>query len=223
MTCDEYRRALLAGESSPAMDAHVAGCEECARADSGLRGVHRILADEAVWQPPSGDLESRVLADMAGGGADDRPVSLRPVAPAAESPIRRVAWLGAAAVSAAAVVALALAVLRPGAPDWEVALVGGEGPDQATATVTGWNTDAGTRMRLDATGLPVAPEGHLYEVWLSRDGVHISAGSFRAGEAVEMWIGVRRSEFPRIWVTLEPIDEDPYPSTEVVLDTASDA
>ena len=90
---------------------------------------------------------------------------------------------------------------------------------QATSTVLGWNTDSGTRMLLEVEGLDRAPAGYVYEFWLSEGPLHISAGTFTGNGEIELWSGVTRAEFPRLWVTLEPLDEDESPSGTTVLDT----
>jgi hypothetical protein len=47
----------------------------------------------------------------------------------------------------------------------------------------------------------------------------VSAGTFTSlDEPVELMVGVHRSDYPRLWVTLEPIDEEPYPSSVVLFD-----
>ena len=91
----------------------------------------------------------------------------------------------------------------------------------AAASVEGWNEESGTRMMLAIQGLERAPAGYVYELWLSDGPIHISAGTFTASGEIEMWTGVARAAFPRLWVTLEPIDEDESPSGRTVLDTGS--
>ena len=89
----------------------------------------------------------------------------------------------------------------------------------ASATVSGWTTEGGIRIELESDSLPTAPDGFYYELWLSAPDRIISAGSFRSGEDVVLWSGVPRSEVPRLWVTLEPLDSDPAPSGLTVLDS----
>jgi hypothetical protein len=89
----------------------------------------------------------------------------------------------------------------------------------ATAVVEGWNEPGGTRVSLDIEGLPMAPEGSIYEFWFTRDDIHISAGTFVSPIDVQLWAGVTRREFPRLWITLEPIDNDESPSGINVMDT----
>jgi hypothetical protein len=74
-------------------------------------------------------------------------------------------------------------------------------------------------MLLSVDGLEGAPDGYVYEFWLSEGPLHISAGTFTASGDIELWSGVSRADFPRLWVTLEPLDEDESPSSHTVLDT----
>jgi hypothetical protein len=74
-------------------------------------------------------------------------------------------------------------------------------------------------MLLTVDGLERAPDGYVYEFWLSQGPLHISAGTFTASGEIELWSGVPRAAFPRLWVTLEPLDEDESPSGQTVLDT----
>ena len=169
----------------------------------------RARADAAVWEEPSPELENQVLALIAGNGLP---------APEAGDGLRR--WLRPLAAVAAVITVVALyAVLRPPSPDWVVAMPGTDLAPQATSTVEGWNTESGTRMLLSVDGLDEAPDGYVYEFWLSQGPLHISAGTFSASGDIELWSGVTRAGFPRLWVTLEPLDEDESPSGQTVLDT----
>ena len=53
----------------------------------------------------------------------------------------------------------------------------------------------------------------------SPSGQHVSAGTFREAGRIEAWSGVRRSDFPRIWNTLEPDDGDERLSGVTIADT----
>ncbi len=121
---------------------------------------------------------------------------------------------------AAAIVAVAAFALTAGSgPDGEVPLPAtGEAP-AAAGVVKGWNEAAGTRIVLDIEGLPPAPAGSVYELWFSKDEFHISAGTFSSAGAPELWVGVSRRDFPRLWITLEPLDDDESPSGVTLMDT----
>lgn len=207
MRCDDVRGEYLAGELSEAAGRHLTTCAVCSRQIEALDGVRAELRDPALWQESTPDLEEAVVAAVtsAGGGRAARSW-------------RRIATV--AAVAAAVVVAgVAWGLTRGDPADWEVPLAATDRSPGAAATVRGWNTSWGTRLAIDLAGLDPAPEGFLYELWFSRDEVHLSAGSFAAGDRVDLAIGVARRDFPRIWITLEPIDADESPSGVTLLDS----
>jgi Anti-sigma-K factor rskA len=226
MTCAEYLAGRLAGDESQEMTAHRRSCAACAARDIERAAVAAALAEPSTWAVPSAGLEEAVVAavgelDRMEGPAEPTPVAAPPILRVATAPSRRSwGWLGWAAV-AAVIVGVSIPVIRSNAPDWEVTLAGTGPSPQATATVAGWATDSGTRMRIDAEDLPPAPEGWVYELWLSRGDVHLSAGSFTAADGVDLWTGVSRRDFPRVWVTLEPVDADTSVNGEAVLDQSA--
>jgi hypothetical protein len=127
-------------------------------------------------------------------------------------------------IPAAALVAVLVAgtLLLPSRADWKFNLAAvGEGRG-ASATVAGWNEDQGTRLRIEISGVAQSPPGHYYEIWLtSPEGLHVSAGTFRGDGVIEATVGVRRSDFPRLWITLESVEDgDAGPSSETYFDTA---
>jgi hypothetical protein len=211
MNCDEFRARRLSGEDGGDLDAHLAECPSCRGIRSELDRSRSALGDSSVWAEPPPELADRVVGlvtgtRIEGGGAPRRG--------------RRVL----AAVAAAAVVLIVAAgvfgVLGRGAPpDWEIALPATELAPGASSSVAGWNTDSGTRMVLTVDGLDPAPAGYVYELWLSKGSVHVSAGTFARDGEIEVWTGVTRADFPRLWVTLEPLDGDAGPSWQTVLDT----
>ncbi len=206
MRCDDYRAAFLSGEVDAQQQAHLATCPACRAEQGALEAVRLSLQDQLVWEEPSEELREYVAVAMAQH--------------AAPPPRRTTRWWAAAAAAVVLVAAgAAWALLRPAPPDWEVVMAGTELAPEAMATVRGWNTDTGSRMVVGVTGLPSAPDGSYYELWLSGEGSHISAGSFRGSGEVSMWVGVARRDFPRLWVTLEPAGGDPAPSEQWVLDS----
>ncbi len=206
MNCDEFRAGYLAGEDSDSSRRHVEGCAACRSRLSDLDAGRAALADPSLWEEPSPDLALQVEALI---GSNRR-----------SEPRKPPGWIRPLAAAAAVLLAVGgYAVLRPPTADWEVVVPGTDLAPRASATVLGWNTSSGTRMVLRTEGLDPAPEGLMYEFWLSRGPVHISAGTFTGGGRIELWTGVARADFPRLWVTLEPIDEDESPSALTVLDT----
>jgi hypothetical protein len=165
--------------------------------------------DLTTWEEPPPELEDQVIALVAGNRA--RISTL---------PWRFERWVRPLVAAAVVMVAVGLyGVLRTPSPDWEVAMPGTDLAPLATSTIAGWNTESGTRMVVVVEGLDPAPNGYVYEFWLSQGPLHISAGTFAAGGEIELWTGVTRADFPRLWVTLEPLDEDESPSGHTVLDT----
>ncbi len=207
MRCEDVQARYLAGEGSPLLDSHFAGCPTCRVERPGLDMLRRALADSVTWETPSPDLERLVVDEVA-----------RQRLPKVQARSRR--WMMAVASLAAVVVGVvAIATFALGRPDWSTELVASDVTPRATASVAGWLTDEGTRMRFDIAGLPAAGPDEYYEIWLTApDGTHVSAGSFRQNGVIEASIGVARSDYPRVWITLEGTDDDLGPSGVTVLD-----
>ena len=215
MNCDDIRTRYLAGERSTQIESHLQGCPDCRRTLAGLDQLRAHLDDPGIWESPPPDMEDRIVEVIGAGG---RPDQVAPVQ------TKRAPWLVAATAVAAAVAAIVIGLILADTsddPDWHVALDPvGLGPD-AEATVEGWNRAEGTEMVFRISGLPPSGGESHYAIWLtSPDGRHISAGTFTASGTVVGWAGVQRSDFPRIWITLEPNDDDESLSGETVFDTA---
>jgi len=215
MNCDEFRSAVLGGQEDESTRAHEATCAACHSHTADLRAAAAALADPVVWEEPSPELGAQIEA-LIGSAAK------RGDGPAVSSPKWRPRWIAVAGIAASLIVVLAVFGLsRSPAPDWEVALPATDLAPGAVSTVQGWNEDSGTRMIVAIEGLAPAPDGFVYEFWLSDGPIHISAGTFRTGGEIELWSGVSRADFPRLWITLEEVDEDESPSRHTVLDTGS--
>lgn len=209
MNCQDFRAGYLAGQAS-ADHAHVAGCPACRALLKDLDAGRAALTDPALWEEPSPELgrqvETLVLAAPPAGIGPGKKRWPIPV-------------VAAAAVTAAVITSAGILAARR--PDWTVEIAGTELAPGAVAVASGWNARTGTRIVLDVDGLEPAPPGQHYELWFTRESVHISAGTFTGPGRVEMWAGVARSDYPRLWVTLEQADEDSGPSRETVLDTGA--
>jgi hypothetical protein len=213
MTCDEFRRSYLQHAVSATGEAHLRGCAECQRVTPELDVLRARLGDPAVWETPSPELRSNVIGAVA----------------AAAGPTGASRWsvgrwwiAGAAAAMVIGVVVASLLVMRSSADgaDWEVALYAKAASPDAMVLVHGWNTDAGTHLQLDVDGLAPAGPNEYYAIWMtSEDGQHVPAGTFRESGQIEAWSGVKRSDFPRIWITLEPDDGDERLTGSTVADT----
>lgn len=165
--------------------------------------LERLLASPALWDEPDPRWEDAIMREV---GVE---------APAGAGP--RTGWTVAAVAAAAAVVLTLVVITRSPAPDWTVALAAP--PDSGiVGAVSGFNEATGTRVVLEIDNLDAAGEGTFYEVWwvdLDTGGA-VSSGSFLESDTIEMWIGIRRSDFPKMLITLEPSDGDPSPSDDVI-------
>jgi len=208
MNCEDAQAALLAGDIESAA-AHIASCRSCRSDEAAWRRWRAVLTEPSTWEEPSDRVVER-LFERAGSLTSTRAmtrVSHRP-------------WVAAAALLV--VLGGAFAFLNAQAPDWTLPLVAVAADPANTAVVDGWNTATGTRIELRVSGIEPAPPGHYYEIWLTApDGRHVSAGSFQAAGKVSAWAAVKRSEFPRIWITLEEMGDDLGPSPTTYFDTVS--
>lgn len=166
--------------------------------------VARLLEDPAVWTEVSPDLRARTLAEATAAGRarpDQRPTRFG----------------GHRLLLAAAVLLVALMVaggLRlvlasdPEARGVEVALSGTDELPGASATAKLTDEPAGVSVLLDVAGIPPAPDGSFYEVWLVGDSGKVSAGTFhRRGDEdeISLWLGVDPAAYDAITVTRQPI------------------
>lgn len=242
MNCDDARGHLLAGDERPEVAEHVASCSRCGALAPTLRRGDMILSNESMWTSPADDLENQIVdmlvTDDAAGSDEPIPIvdhtppprlhavheplpvsqpvpDLAPVATRSRMPNL---W-ALLAVAAVLVTGFVIVNSAGAQPDWSVEVGAGPAAPDAGATVDGWREPGGTRLVVNARNLTTAPDGFFYELWLSDGPLHISGGTFTGTSDIELWVAVSRKDFPRIWITLEPIDEDESPSEEVVLDT----
>lgn len=199
--------------------------------DDELAELTGLLSRAAAWDDPPPELEDAVVAAITaeagkqigtpietglgaesgtaeGGGA---PTSL------AGYRTRRVrSMTGMLAAAAAVAVMIAGVVLINRSDDGAVfALTGTDAAPGASADVRIAATPAGLKIELDVDDLPGAPDGFMYEAWVGDGTLAISSGTFhlRDGDGpIELWAGVTDPSFHRLWITLEPIDDDASPS-----------
>ena len=213
MTCDEFQRSYLLGDVTPAGEAHLRGCVDCQLVTPELEVLGARLSDPAVWEPPGSELRARVVGAVVSAA--------RPVGVSGRS-VRRWWMAGVAATLLIAVVAASLVVVsgRADGADWEQPLYAKHASPGAVVSVQGWNTETGTRLRVDVEGLAPAGPNEYYAIWMSStSGQHVPAGTFRESGQIEAWSAVARSEFPRIWITLEPDDGDERLTGPTIADT----
>jgi len=219
MRCEEARAAMLSGADIKSADVesvrqHLAMCRVCRSEQPMWARLSSTLSSHSLWEEPSSDLSDRILQTVR--GHDERDFSDRRTQPEHQ----RTALFAVVAVTLLIALAGTFFATRSLTADWEMTLATSEEIPGATAVIRGWSTAMGTRMVLDITGIEDAPSGSYYEIWMTAlDGRHISAGTFSGSGQVTAFAGVRRADYPRIWITLETADDDLGPSPETYFDT----
>jgi anti-sigma factor RsiW len=215
MRCEEARAAMLSGSDVEPVRQHLATCQVCRSEQPMWAKLSSTLSSHSLWEEPSSDLSERILQTVR--GQDERDHADKRTQPEHQ----RTALFVGVAVTLLIALAGTLFATRSLSADWEMTLASSEELPEATAVIRGWSTSMGTRMVLDINGIEDAPSGSYYEIWMTApDGRHISAGTFSGSGRVTAFAGVRRADYPRIWITLETADDDLGPSPETYFDTA---
>lgn len=215
MRCEETRAAMLSGSDVEPVRQHLATCQVCRSEQPMWARLSSTLSSHSLWEEPSSDLSERILQTVR--GHDERSQADRRAQPEHQ----RTALFAGVAVTLLVALAGTFFATRSLSADWELTLAASEELPEATAVIRGWSTSMGTRMVLDIRGIEDAPSGSYYEIWMTApDGRHISAGTFSGSGRVTAFAGVRRADYPRIWITLETADDDLGPSPETYFDTA---
>ncbi|MGH8958741.1 MAG: anti-sigma factor [Acidimicrobiia bacterium] len=206
MNCEQARVAMLEGDTSSELENHLSACSDCRGERAALQRIRETLREASLWEEPAPGLADRIAS--LGRGAITQPrrqVGARLMLP----------------VAAAFAAVLVTGILLTSTPsDWEVDLTGVGDGATASAVVSGWNEAKGTRLRVEVAGIEPSPPGHYYEIWLtSPEGLHVSGGTFRGDGVINASVGVRRADFPRLWITLESFDGDSGPSSNTYFDT----
>ncbi len=180
--------------------------------------IRDVLGDDSTWtEPPPSVLEGVLSALEAEAPA--------PSLAAAPVEGRRWPMLTAVIGSAIALVALVLSTLTvvdATSTETLLAMTGTDLEPAASGTAAVRPTGSGWWIRLELADLPPAPEGSYYEGWVWNDhGEGVSIGTFHLrdgdGDPVILWSGVAMEDYPSIWVTLEPEEEGPEASGQVVM------
>jgi anti-sigma factor RsiW len=215
MRCEETRAAMLSGSDIEPVRQHLATCQVCRSEQPMWARLSSTLSSHSLWEEPPSDLSERILQTV--GGHDERSHADRRAQPEHQ----RTALFAGVAVTLLIALAGTFFATRSLSADWEMTMATSEERPEATAVIRGWSTAMGTRMVLDIRGIEDAPSGSYYEIWMTApDGRHISAGTFSGSGRVTAFAGVRRADYPRIWITLETADDDLGPSPEAYFDTA---
>jgi hypothetical protein len=204
--------------------------ELAALADGSLDDERRVALEARVAASPEladrlAEQQRAVALTRSAAAAVEAPASLRAGVERRRSrPRTRVpgglVLIGAAAATAAVVIAVGIAVFGSGtsaerfhaalAPTGLAPGAGGE------ATLT--KTSAGWRIELDTAGLPRLDSGRFYQAWLRNPaGVLVPIGTFNEGPKVTLWAGVAPTTFTTVTVTRERADGNQASSGEKVL------
>lgn len=180
-----------------AFERHLAECPACRAEVAGLREAAAMIGSTVPVRPSAG-LRDRVLADIA---------TVRPLPPPVDRPAavigRRTRFRpGALLAAAAAVIALGAGavVVQPWDDDTSQRnltaseqLLAADDAETYTEVVAGGGKATVVRSPsrnqavLVASGLPRAPAGSVYELWLIHDGDMVSAGLMTGGDK-ELWL-----------------------------------
>jgi anti-sigma-K factor RskA len=178
--CEQDVGAYLLGALPPleasVFERHLMGCDECQRELERLRPAAEALprAVEAFEPPPS--LKASLMEVVEAEAARPAPT------PARARPRR--SWLPRLRPQLA--IGLASVALLAAAVGIGVLTTTNGGSETVTAEVDRTRLPAGASARLESdddlatlrvSGLPQAPEGKVYEVWVERDGQVEPAGS----------------------------------------------
>jgi hypothetical protein len=239
-----YLSAELDPARAAALDDHLAVCGVCLAELSELDLVATALSHSGLEHRPPTHLEREVLTlvtlepDPAG-----REGAVKDLARASRLQGKSIRVVIAPVLATAAVILAALGIawradlddardriramqqqLGPtGATVQEISFEGAGSGDASAHGELVRQPDGNHRIVLWAEGLPPTSADYHYEVWLSgkRGKGWISAGSFKVSEGDSLlWscpVGVSPKSYPKLWVTLEPDDGNPKPTSIKVL------
>ena len=195
---------LVAGYALDALDAddrqtfesHLAECEGCRAELAGLSEAVGTLALAVEGPPPPAALRGRIL----GAAREESPtvVALRP---------RRTRAYAAVALAAVACAALAIGLYA--------GLSGGGSSNKRAMSLTVANGVA----QLTVTGLPPAPAGKAYEIWVINGEAAHPAGLFGGGGKTVVQLTRPVLVGSTVAVTLERAGGARAPTTPILLST----
>jgi hypothetical protein len=129
------------------------------------------------------------------------------------------AGAAATAVAAACALVFGLAPRHDAHPKFTGRLTASGSLRGAAGSAEVYRSRSGFRVALDAAGLPDQPAGRYYEAWLAdTNGTELPVGTFSSSRGeITLWSGLSSATFTRMTVTLETVDNDQAPSSDVVL------
>jgi anti-sigma-K factor RskA len=214
-----YALGILEPEQVAAFELHLAMCADCRAQLDELQGLSRLLEEAAAppFEVPT-SLREKTFAAVERATAQQDAQEEQRNRGATKRPrfSRAVAVLGAAAGVLGLV--LGLSLFQPEPAFATVALVSPTGgPEHGTAR--GRTTPAGQVVDLKLTAMPATAPDRYYECWFVGDGDtverpdRVSAGTFvvhgRGRLHVRVNSAAGAARYPRMAVTLEPLDGNP--------------
>jgi anti-sigma-K factor RskA len=212
-----YALGAVPPEEIRVIRAHILSCEECmAEADGYVDATGALALAVDPVELPAG-FEERVLAAVR----EDRR------APVPEGRRRR-RWSRGPVLAAAALAVALFAVLTAGLLDARsdlsqhdevlAALLHGGGIEVEGSGAAGRIVPTPEGGVFAVAGLPNAPEEHIYQLWLIRDGEPESAGTFDVREGFSILeTDLSPEGADAVAVTLEPGDGSIQPTTDPIL------
>jgi anti-sigma factor RsiW len=191
-----YALDALDADGRRAFESHLAGCERCRAELAGLSEAVGTLAFAVEGLAPPAALRGRILA-----AAREEPpavVALRP---------RRTRVYAGIALAAAACAALAIGLYA--------GLSGGGSANKQAMSLTVANGVA----QLTVTGLPRAPAGKAYEIWVIDGRAVHPAGLFAGGDRTVVRLTRPVLVGSTVAVTLERAGGARAPTTRILLST----
>lgn len=180
-----------------------------------------LLGDPSLWQEPSDQLESRIIA----GIADERRVVI-PIGRARRAWPGRLAAAAIGAAAAAAVVLIAVPGNDQQSADATIDIVGTDLAPGVSGSAAITELASGIRIELSVAGLPRRDGDDFYEGWLKNCAgtALVPIGTFHELDEAIGWAGVAVDDYAVLTVTREavaaPKDAAQGSSGEVVVSGA---
>ncbi|MFZ5816288.1 MAG: anti-sigma factor domain-containing protein [Bacillota bacterium] len=169
----------LSGAELASFQEHLAHCAACRLKLAEVEESVDLLAYAAPQVAPPPDLKQRVVRGVAAEAARRRPAWRRFAAPVAAAAAVLALALGTYSTVKLRSVQDRLAAYESMAPvQRSVALTGTEQAPAAAGRVVISREGDGTRVELQASGLPQLEPGQAYQLWLIKDGKRTSGGVF---------------------------------------------